>query len=147
VLNVRDLEIRVGARLLMDGVTFRVDKGDKIGLVGRNGAGKTTMTKTLAGETQPTGGVIERGGGLALYDVREGAPRGGQRHADDEGVLVLLVHRQVVDEAEVDDVDAELGVDDLLEGLDGRVELLRGERDGHGQDPCAADAAAVTYVS
>jgi len=76
VLNVRDLEIRVGARLLMDGVTFRVDKGDKIGLVGRNGAGKTTMTKTLAGETQPTGGVIERGGeiGYLPQDPRSGNP-------------------------------------------------------------------------
>ena len=76
MLNVRDLEIRVGARLLMDGVTFRVDKGDKIGLVGRNGAGKTTMTKTLAGETQPTGGVIERGGeiGYLPQDPRSGNP-------------------------------------------------------------------------
>ena len=53
MLAVHDLEIRVGARLLMDDVTFRVDKGDKIGLVGRNGAGKTTLTKTLAGETLP----------------------------------------------------------------------------------------------
>ena len=34
-------------------VSFRVDKGDKIGLVGRNGAGKTTLTKTLAGELRP----------------------------------------------------------------------------------------------
>jgi len=76
VLNVRDLEIRVGARLLMDGVTFRVDKGDKIGLVGRNGAGKTTMTKTLAGETQPTGGSIERSGeiGYLPQDPRSGNP-------------------------------------------------------------------------
>ncbi len=53
VLAVHDLEIRVGARLLMENVSFRVDKGDKIGLVGRNGAGKTTLTKTLAGEGQP----------------------------------------------------------------------------------------------
>ena len=55
MLAVTDLEIRVGARQLMEGVTFRVDKGDKVGLVGRNGAGKTTLTKTLAGETLPTG--------------------------------------------------------------------------------------------
>ena len=53
MLSVHDLEIRVGARLLMEDVSFRVDKGDKIGLVGRNGAGKTTLTKALAGETPP----------------------------------------------------------------------------------------------
>ncbi|HCG15843.1 MAG TPA: hypothetical protein DEU94_07010, partial [Micrococcus luteus] len=42
MLTVTDVELRVGARLLMDEVNFRVDKGDKVGLVGRNGAGKTT---------------------------------------------------------------------------------------------------------
>ena len=62
MLAVHDLEIRVGARTLMSDVTFRVDKGDKIGLVGRNGAGKTTLTKTLAGEAQPNGGKIDRTG-------------------------------------------------------------------------------------
>jgi ATPase subunit of ABC transporter with duplicated ATPase domains len=76
VLSVHDLEIRVGARLLMADVSFRVDKGDKIGLVGRNGAGKTTMTKTLAGETMPTGGTIERTGeiGYLPQDPRSGNP-------------------------------------------------------------------------
>lgn len=49
MISVQNLELRAGARLLMEEVTFRIDKGDKIGLVGRNGAGKTTMTKVLAG--------------------------------------------------------------------------------------------------
>jgi len=76
VLAVTDLEIRVGARLLMEDVTFRVDKGDKVGLVGRNGAGKTTLTKTLAGETLPTAGRIDRTGeiGYLPQDPRSGNP-------------------------------------------------------------------------
>jgi ATPase subunit of ABC transporter with duplicated ATPase domains len=76
VLAVTDLEIRVGARLLMEGVSFRVDKGDKVGLVGRNGAGKTTLTKTLAGETLPTAGRIDRTGeiGYLPQDPRSGDP-------------------------------------------------------------------------
>ena len=76
MLSVHDLEIRVGARLLMDDVSFRVDKGDKIGLVGRNGAGKTTLTKTLAGELQPAAGKIERYGeiGYLPQDPRSGNP-------------------------------------------------------------------------
>lgn len=64
MINVSQLELRVGARLLMDEVSFRVDAGDKIGLVGRNGAGKTTMTKVLAGQTQPTAGSVERRGSI-----------------------------------------------------------------------------------
>ena len=76
MLAVQDLEIRIGARLLMSGVNFRVDKGDKIGLVGRNGAGKTTLTKILAGENPPSGGVIERHGeiGYLPQDPRTGDP-------------------------------------------------------------------------
>ncbi|GGE77193.1 ribosomal protection-like ABC-F family protein [Nesterenkonia cremea] len=62
MITVSDLELRVGARLLMDEVSFRIDSGDKIGLVGRNGAGKTTMTKVLAGESAPTAGTVERRG-------------------------------------------------------------------------------------
>ena len=46
----------------MEAVSFRVDKGDKIGLVGRNGAGKTTLTKVLAGEALPANGHVKRVG-------------------------------------------------------------------------------------
>jgi ATPase subunit of ABC transporter with duplicated ATPase domains len=76
VLAVHDLEIRVGARVLMSDVTFRVDTGDKIGLVGRNGAGKTTLTKTLAGEGLPSAGRIDRTGeiGYLPQDPRSGDP-------------------------------------------------------------------------
>ncbi|MCB8793966.1 ATP-binding cassette domain-containing protein, partial [Escherichia coli] len=56
MITVQDLELRAGARLLMDEVSFRIDKGDKIGLVGRNGAGKTTLTRVLAGEGLPAAG-------------------------------------------------------------------------------------------
>ncbi|RBM03737.1 ribosomal protection-like ABC-F family protein [Glutamicibacter soli] len=64
MISVANLELRVGARLLMDEVNFRIDKGDKIGLVGRNGAGKTTMTKVLAGESQPTIGEVTHKGSI-----------------------------------------------------------------------------------
>ncbi len=76
MLAVQDLEIRIGARLLMSGVNFRLDKGDKIGLVGRNGAGKTTLTKILAGENPPSAGAIERHGeiGYLPQDPRTGDP-------------------------------------------------------------------------
>ena len=76
MLAVHDLEIRVGARVLMEDVAFRVSAGDKVGLVGRNGAGKTTLTKTLAGETLPTGGRIDRSGeiGYLPQDPRTGDP-------------------------------------------------------------------------
>jgi ATPase subunit of ABC transporter with duplicated ATPase domains len=95
VLSVHDLELRVGARVLMDEVNFRVDKGDKIGLVGRNGAGKTTLTKTLAGELQPSGGSIDRIGeiGYLPQDPRSGNPEdlARTRILDARGLGQLLI--------------------------------------------------------
>ncbi|GAB3525324.1 ABC-F family ATP-binding cassette domain-containing protein [Arthrobacter monumenti] len=74
MITVSNLELRAGARLLMDGVSFRIDKGDKIGLVGRNGAGKTTLTRVLAGESVPAAGNVSRSGeiGYLPQDPRTG---------------------------------------------------------------------------
>jgi ATPase subunit of ABC transporter with duplicated ATPase domains len=76
MIGTRDLEITIGARTLMSGVNFRIEKGDKVGLVGRNGAGKTTLTKLLAGEGTPTSGFIDRSGeiGYLPQDPRIGDP-------------------------------------------------------------------------
>ena len=76
MISVQDMEIRIGARTLMSGVNFRVQKGDKIGLVGRNGAGKTTMTKILSGEGQPTNGKVSHSGSIGYLpqDPRAGDP-------------------------------------------------------------------------
>lgn len=76
VLSVHDLELRVGARLLMENVSFRVSDGDKVGLVGRNGAGKTTLTKVLAGDVIASKGTVDRGGeiGYLPQDPRSGDP-------------------------------------------------------------------------
>jgi ATPase subunit of ABC transporter with duplicated ATPase domains len=60
MLTVTGLELRAGARLLLESATFRVGRGDRIGLVGRNGAGKTTLCRVLAGEGAPGAGTVER---------------------------------------------------------------------------------------
>ncbi len=76
MITAHQLEVRVGARLLMDDVSFRVGPGDKVGLVGRNGAGKTTLTKILAGEAQAAGGSVTNNGavGYLPQDPRTGDP-------------------------------------------------------------------------
>ena len=58
LLTVTDLELRAGPRVLMQGVTYQVAPGDRVGLVGRNGAGKTTMLRVLAGEGQQAAGSV-----------------------------------------------------------------------------------------
>ena len=60
----------------MDDVSFRVGAGDRVGLVGRNGAGKTTMTRILAGDALPAGGTVQRTGSIGYLpqDPRTGDP-------------------------------------------------------------------------
>ncbi len=76
MITAHQVEVRAGARLLMENVTFRVAPGDKVGLVGRNGAGKTTLTKILAGDAQPAAGSIQTTGsvGYLPQDPRTGDP-------------------------------------------------------------------------
>lgn len=76
MLQVENLQIRLGARVLLDGVSFRVDKGDKVGLVGRNGAGKTTLTRVISGDIAPTDGAVQVSGevGYLPQDPRAGDP-------------------------------------------------------------------------
>ncbi len=74
MIAASDIELRAGARLLLDGASFQVAAGDRIGLVGRNGAGKTTLAKVLAGEAQPAAGSVRRSGtvGYLPQDPRTG---------------------------------------------------------------------------
>jgi ATPase subunit of ABC transporter with duplicated ATPase domains len=62
MITVTDVELRAGARVLLQHATFRVAPGDRIGLVGRNGAGKTTLTRVLAGQALPAAGRVTRTG-------------------------------------------------------------------------------------
>ncbi|WP_293804173.1 ABC-F family ATP-binding cassette domain-containing protein [uncultured Actinomyces sp.] len=78
MINVQDLTMRIGARQLVAGATFRVDKGMRIGLVGRNGAGKTTMTKLLAAAS------VEQGTGHAVADADD---RHGLEAVEHEGTI------------------------------------------------------------
>lgn len=74
MISASGVELRAGARVLIESATFRITKGDRIGLVGRNGAGKTTLTKVLAGEGTPAGGTVTRSGevGYLPQDPRTG---------------------------------------------------------------------------
>jgi ATPase subunit of ABC transporter with duplicated ATPase domains len=64
VLQVRELAVEVGGTIVLEGASFTVRARDKVGLVGRNGAGKTSLLKVLGAETEPFAGVVHRSGGL-----------------------------------------------------------------------------------
>lgn len=64
MLQARDLSVEVGGRLTLVEASFTVRAGDTCGLVGRNGAGKTSLLKVLAGDAPAAGGTIVRHGAL-----------------------------------------------------------------------------------
>ncbi|MGV9003231.1 ABC-F family ATP-binding cassette domain-containing protein [Flavobacterium sp.] len=58
MLNIHNLSVSFGGEFLFEEVTFRLGSGDRVGLVGKNGAGKSTMLKILAGDFKPDSGQI-----------------------------------------------------------------------------------------
>lgn len=62
MLQVQNLTVEVGGRNVVEGATFTIMARDKVGIVGRNGAGKTSMFKVLGGDAVPAKGKVTRSG-------------------------------------------------------------------------------------
>lgn len=64
MIAVRDVRkiypTRFGEKLVLDGINFELQMGERLGVLGRNGAGKSTMIRLVSGAERPTAGVIER---------------------------------------------------------------------------------------
>jgi ABC-type polysaccharide/polyol phosphate transport system ATPase subunit len=61
VQNIRKIyQTRFGDNLVLDGINFTLAKGERLGVLGRNGAGKSTMARLISGAEMPTSGKIER---------------------------------------------------------------------------------------
>jgi ATP-binding cassette, subfamily F, member 3 len=64
--SVSGVAVEFGATRLFSDVTFTVARGEKWGVVGRNGTGKTTLFRLLTGEAEPTRGTVSRASGLSF---------------------------------------------------------------------------------
>lgn len=64
MIRVRDLykdyPTRFGINHVLDGINFDLEKGERLGILGRNGAGKSTLVRLISGAEKPTSGTIER---------------------------------------------------------------------------------------
>ena len=77
-LNIENLTKSYGDRILFSDITFGVDQGDKIGIVARNGTGKSTLLQLLAGEeSADSGSIVYRSGIRVGYLPQEPVFRGG----------------------------------------------------------------------
>jgi ATP-binding cassette subfamily F protein uup len=76
VAELKDVSMRFGdERLLIDRFSATLLRGDKVGVIGPNGCGKTTLLKLILGELQPTAGTVRRGSNLqvAYFDQMRAA--------------------------------------------------------------------------
>mgnify|MGYP000891948385 FL=1 len=65
ILEIKDLEVSYGSIKAVKGISFTVEKGEIVTLIGANGAGKTTTLKTISGLLNPLqGSVIFKGGNI-----------------------------------------------------------------------------------
>ncbi|MEA2759140.1 MAG: ATP-binding cassette, subfamily er 3 [Methylobacteriaceae bacterium] len=76
MLQISDLTYRLGPRLLFDGTSAMLPPGARVGFVGRNGVGKTTLFRLIGGELAPEGGTIALPRRARLGQVEQEAPGG-----------------------------------------------------------------------
>ncbi len=72
ILTAQDVQKSFGPRRVLDGVSFAIHDGDRIGLIGPNGSGKSTLMKLLvARDLEPDGGLVTMQRGLRLHYVAQ----------------------------------------------------------------------------
>lgn len=72
LLGAEGVGLEFPTRTVFDSVTVGIDEGDRIGVVGRNGDGKSTLLKILAGRLEPDSGQVTRRGGVTLGMLDQG---------------------------------------------------------------------------
>ncbi len=119
LITIRDLSIRFRGPALLDGVDCTIDPGQRIGLLGRNGAGKTTFMRLLRGEVQPDHGQILFAPGTKVTLLPQNVPQ----HV--RGTVASVVAEGVVlDDGTADDEhDAEWRSQHQVDQILSRMEL------------------------
>ena len=76
MLNLTDITVRLGGRTIIDGATARLPPRGRIGLIGRNGAGKSTIVRVIAGMLEADAGSVDMPRGARIGYIAQEAPGG-----------------------------------------------------------------------
>ncbi|RPJ35121.1 MAG: ABC transporter ATP-binding protein, partial [Planctomycetaceae bacterium] len=75
LVSLQEISIAFGGPPLLEGVRLQIDKQQRIGLLGRNGTGKSTLMKILAGQVVPDAGTVQTESGLKIAYFSQTIPR------------------------------------------------------------------------
>ena len=130
-ISVSKLSMGFGERTLFEDMSFEVESRDKVGLIGRNGVGKTTLFKLICGELEPSSGVIAIASGLNIGYMEQHACSNGDRSIYDELESVFDDLKEMEKEIEAVTAAVERGGGELDALVARQTELIeRFERDG-----------------
>ena len=111
MLNVHNLTVSFAGSNLFSGITFKLNKGDRIGLIGKNGAGKSTLLKVISKDIESTSGTM-----AFDKDIRIGFLR--QDIDFDEGRTILEEAYEAFEEIKLIETKLELINKELAERTD-----------------------------
>lgn len=106
---VKKYPIKNGQRVVLDNINFTLDKGEKIGILGRNGAGKSTLVRLLGGVEKPTSGKITQNMTMSWPIAFAGAFQGSLTGADNVRFVSRIYNTDYHKAMETVESFAELG--------------------------------------
>ena len=137
VVDLEDVNYQVDGKSILSNVTLRLGPGDRIGLLGRNGIGKTTLLRILTGELIPTSGKVKIGKTVKFaklsQDIRELDPFGDERiytmiRREKTAFMVgkkEIPTSQLVEQLGFESAELQTPISDLSGGQRRRFQLLR----------------------
>lgn len=136
LLSAEQIEKTYGTRAIMDGVSFYLERGDKVGVIGVNGAGKTTFLRILAGVEEPDRGTVARDPNVRLEYLSQAPDFEGENTVLEQIFAGLSPEARELQTYEARTILTRLGMTDF----DQRVSTLSG-----GQRKRLAMASALVH--
>ena len=106
MISISDLTVSYGSWTLLDHISFHISESDKIGLVGKNGAGKTTVMKLICGEQNPTSGTVDTPAHINIGYLPQIMEHNRGRSVLEEAMTVFDVFKNM--EKEIEEITVQL---------------------------------------
>jgi ATP-binding cassette subfamily F protein 3 len=106
MLNIHDLHVSFGGEPLFEDITFRLNPGNRVGLIGKNGAGKSTLLKVISGDVEYDQGQLALEKGVSIGFLRQDIDFVQGRTVLEEAYTAFAKAREI--ESQLDEINVQL---------------------------------------